>query len=301
MKIFEKIKRYAALSTGNFEKIFGNKEVPVLPEAVMKLNEALQEPECDVKKIANIINSDPGLSVEILKVANSAFFGFKSEIKTVQQAVSALGLRNIESIAVAYGVQKAVKNPDVGGFDFNLFWSTSLYRALVSRELSKELKMGSPDEAFVAALLQDIALPVLLKEWFNEYKMVYETWLKEKRPLSEIENEKLSWNHAQAGAWMAKRWKLPAIHVCCIGLHIEPLEKIRKIGLDKTSAVPVAISSKVPPRESDQKILKEELELCGLAPSRFEEICDKCVHTLEEIANLFNIKEVKLPQSSKSE
>ncbi|BAT72239.1 metal-dependent hydrolase HDOD [Thermosulfidibacter takaii ABI70S6] len=299
MKIFEKIKRYATLTTGNFEKLFGNREIPVLPEAVLKLVDALKKHDVHQKEIAEIISSDPGLSIQVLKVANSAFFSFRSEIKTIYQAVNVLGFRNIESIAITYGVQKAVKDPDVGDFDFNLFWSTSLYRALISKELSSRYNLGSPDEAFTGSLLQDIALPVLLKDWFNEYKIVYEEWLRSEKPLSEIENKKLSWNHAQAGAWMAKKWHLPSILVCCIGLHIEKIERIIKLELDKTSVVPVALSSKIPFKNVTEALqLKEEANIVGLQLQDILDTADKAYKTLEEIASIFNIKQIKVTPPS---
>ncbi len=299
MKLFKKIKRYAALSTGNFEKIFRDKEIPPLPEAVMKLLDALKDPEIHIGNIAHIVSSDPGLSTEVLKLANSPLFGLRSEIKSVQQAISTLGLKRLENIAITYGVKKAVKDPKVGGFDFNLFWSVSLYRAIFSKEISVATEIGDPDEAFTGALLQDIALPVLLKDWFEEYKMVYDTWIKEGKQLSKVEDKRLSWNHAQAGAWMAKKWGFPAILVCCIGLHTESLEKIEKLELLDTSVTPVVISSKVPLKNNGEiELFKQELNTLRIPLEKAKEIGDKSYELLKELASNFNIREIKVPPLS---
>ena len=296
MKIFSKIKRYAALATGNFEKIFKDKEIPPLPEAVMKLMEALRDPECSIDRVASIVGTDPGLSAQVLRMANSPLYGLKSEVKSVKQAISTLGLKRLENIAISYGVRKAVKDPKVEGFDFNLFWSVSLYRAIMGKELSQNLKIGDPDEAFTGALLQDIALPVLLKDWFKEYKIVYEEWKKNPQPLSAVENKKLSWNHAQAGAWMAKKWGFPAILVCAIGLHNESLEKVKKLGLEATSVVPVLLSSRMPMRnpEAELEPFTKELAEVNCSLQDLLEMEERCYNTLVELASGFNIRELKV-------
>ena len=296
MGLFQKIKRYAALSTGNFDKLFKDKEIPTLPEVVMKLLERLKNPDVHLEDVASIVETDPGLSAQVLKMANSPLYGFRSEIKNVKHAISALGLKRLEQIAISYGVKKAVKDPKAEGFDFNLFWSTSLYRAIMSKEISIATGVGGPDEAFTGALLQDIALPVLLKDWYREYKHVYDKWKSGREPLSKVEERTLSWTHAQAGAWMAKRWGFPAMLICCIGLHPEPLEKAQKLGLGTTAVVPVMLSQRIPMRfpESEMEGLAAELDRVGLTMDRLLKIEEKSYETLLSLASTFNIRSVKV-------
>ncbi len=296
MGFFQKIKRYAALASGNFEKIFKDKEIPPLPEAITKLLEKIRDPDVHMEDVANIISSDPGLSTQILKIVNSAMYGFPGQITSIKKAISLLGLKKIENVAISYGVMKAVKDPGKSGFDFNLFWSVSLYRAIVARELSKECRMGDPDEAFTGSLLQDIALPVLLKEWFDVYEKVYKKWVSGNMPLHRVEDQELSWNHAQAGAWLAKRWELPAILVCCIGLHIEPLERIRALELWNTSVVPVNLSAKLPVGDKSDE-LKEFVEAAkevGISEAELLEVGSRSYQLLQDLAVSFGIRQLKV-------
>ncbi len=296
MGFLGKIKRYAALASGNFEKIFKDKEVPPLPEAIMKLLEKLRDPEVNMDEIATIIGNDPGLSTQILRVVNSAMYGLRGQITSIKKAIAILGLKKVEHIAISFGVMKSVKDPKREGFDFNFFWSVSLYRAIIAREIARETDMGDPDEAFTASMLQDIALPVLLSDWFDVYKKVYEKWRNSNAELHEIEDQELSWNHAQAGAWLAKKWELPAILVCCIGLHIESLEKIKALELWGTSVVPVNISSKVPIKHDESKVgeLVKSAEEIGITNSELAKLGNKCYDILSEVADAFGIKELKV-------
>ncbi len=293
---WKKIKRYAALTSGNFEKIFGDRDVPPLPQVVTKLLEAIRDPDVHIENIANIISADVGLSTQILRLVNSALYSFPGEIASVQKAISLLGLKKIENIAISYAVMKAVKDPEKSGFDFNLFWGVSLYRAIVSRELTKVIGLGDPDEAFTGALLQDIALPVLLKDWFDVYEPVYKEWIDSPLSLHEIENQKLSWNHAQAGAWLAKKWKLPAILICCIGLHIENCSVLERLELDKTVVSSVVLSSKVPvgDKKDEIEIFLRESQRFNLELEQLKEITSKSYNLLSELSQSFGIRELKV-------
>ncbi len=293
---WKKIKRYAALTSGNFEKIFGDRDVPPLPQVVTKLLEAIRDPDIHIENIANIISTDVGLSTQILRLVNSALYSFPGEITSIQKAISLLGLKKIENIAISYAVMKAVKDPGKSGFDFNLFWGVSLYRAIVSREMAKVIGLGDPDEAFTGALLQDIALPVLLKDWFDVYEPVYKEWIDSPLSLHEIENQKLSWNHAQAGAWLAKKWKLPAILICCIGLHIENCSVLEKLELDKTVVSAVVLSSKVPvgDKKDEIEIFLRESQRFNLELEQLKEITARSYSLLSELSQSFGIGELKV-------
>lgn len=291
---FKKIKRYSALLSGNFEEIFKDKEIPPLPEVVSKLLEAINDPEIHLEDIASIIATDAGLSTQILRVANSALYSFPGEIKSIRKAISLLGVKRIEQIAISYAVKETIKDPKRSGFDFNIFWSVSLYRAILSKEFSQKLSLGDPDEAFTGALLQDIALPVLLKDWFDVYEPVYKEWLSSDIPLHVIENKKLSWNHAQAGAWLAKRWKLPDLLVCCVGFHIEDLSKIESLNLLDTPITAVLLSSLFPvgSRRDDVEGIIEKAAKFGLSIKDLESISLSSYEILNDLANSFGIKRV---------
>ncbi len=243
--IFKKISRYMALSSGDFAKIFKDFRVPSLPQVITRLLSLLHNPEASMEEVAALIELDPGLASQILKVVNSAFVGLPQPIKSLKQAASVLGLKKIESLAVSFGVLQVVKDPGAEGFDLSAFWTDSLLRALFARELAREMTLDQ-EETFLSALLQDVALPVLLTEWFDVYQRAYEGWRKRNEPLSRCEREILSWDHAQAGAWLARSWTLSDTIVCAIGLHVATPEEIEQLPFKVPVFSLVALSAQVP-------------------------------------------------------
>ena len=294
---FKKVKRYAALSTGDFSKIFRGKEIPPLPEVTMKLLDKIKDPEAAVAEVAKVIESDPGLSAQVLKIVNSAFYSFSKEISNITRATGVLGLQKIEKIALAYAMVHGIKHPGREGFDFSIFWTDSLYRALFAKQVASLAGFES-EEAFTGALLQDIALPVLLGEWFDVYEPIYNRWQETREPLHEIENDDLSWTHFEAGAWMAKEWSFPDMLVCCIGLHTYPTKEIRELGVGNSAVEAVALSSRLPSREARLNELDElfhEAGEMGLSEDKIVQASEDTFKILGEMAECFGINAVNRP------
>ncbi len=248
--MLKKFFKYTALLTGNFEKIFKDVKIPSLPEVVTQILTKLRDPETSAGEVAQIIRYDPGLTTQVLKITNSPFAGLAKEVTDLTQAVQVLGLKEIEAIVVSYGVSQVVKDPGVSSFDLRIFWTDSLFRALFAKELAERLAQEG-EKAFLIVLLQDIALPVLLTSWFDVYQKVYHTWKQEGGRLSAWERKLLSWDHAQAGAWIAKKWQLPELLICGIGLHTTGEENIIKLKLHQSLIGITTLGAELPSVQTD--------------------------------------------------
>ncbi len=97
-----------------------------------------------------------------------------------------------------------------GELDVAALWKDSLYRGLFARAFAKLLKLQDAEEAFAAALLQDMSLPLLVKALPDDYAAMFREHRASGRRLSELETERFGWNHADAAEYMARRWNLPA-------------------------------------------------------------------------------------------
>jgi HD-like signal output (HDOD) protein len=169
------------------------------------------------------------------------------------------------------------------GFDRTAFWQNAVQRGTFAENLARRQTPGSEAEAFTGALLQDMALPILLGKWSKHYLPTLELAEQTERPLLEVEDEQLSWNHAQAGAWMARNWALPDVLVCCIGLHHETLDEIREMELDGSPIAAVAVSSRLPHAE----------EICcgqlGLSTQQYTQLCEQTDTACDELARVFRV------------
>jgi len=297
MGLLEKIKRNAALATGDFQTIFGDFTLPPCPEVVLRLTEAINDPDVFIDQVVKILETDPALTSLILKTVNSALYGLPGNVSSVFKAVSILGLKEIENIALGYAMRKAVKDPGLHDFNFNTFWTDSLYRALFAKHAAIALEVEA-EEAFAAGLLQDMAIPVLLTQWFDVYQPVYDEWRTSGRPIHDVEKKLLSWNHCQAAAWIAGNWGLPDLMVCCVGLHSASTDEIRDLELEETAVTAVALSSLVTPafRDADMaRNLTFQATQTGLDIEKLMGITEEVEDQIEHLAVSLDINTVKRP------
>ncbi len=190
-------------------RILQTAQLPALPQSAIKLLELSRDPDNGPPEFAVPIEADPGLAGQILKFVNSSYFGFSREISNVRMAITLVGIRTIKNFSLWSAVFSLLPNPKCGPFDLKALWQDSLRRALFSRAMGKLLGMKEAEEAFSAALLQDMAIPLLAKELPNEYITLLEAREEGPRRLSDLEREKFGWNHAEAAATMARKWKMP--------------------------------------------------------------------------------------------
>lgn len=196
-------------------------QLPGLPHSAIRLLELSRDPENGPAEFAVPIESDPGLASQVLRFVNSSYFGFPREIATVKLAITLVGIRTVKNFALWSAVFSLIPNPKCGSMDLRNLWQDSLRRAWFSRAMTRALGLKDAEAPFAAALLQDIAIPLLARELPDEY----ETLLKERKKgrvrLSDLERERFGWTHAEAGAVIARGWNLPAELADLIERHTE--------------------------------------------------------------------------------
>jgi len=196
------------------------KEIPTLPLIVLELNKQLKNPKTSVASVARTIEKDQALSSNILKLVNSAFYGFKTKISDIRNAVVLLGYNAVRNAIVSISVIKAFSGDSaLRGFDISEFWKHSLAVAVTSKNISTMTKINSPDNCFVGGLLHDIG-KVILAQYFQEmFAKVWLTSRNEEISFWSAEQNIVPADHAKIGAFLAARWKLPKGLVYAIRRH----------------------------------------------------------------------------------
>jgi len=191
------------------KKVLVGAQLPALPQSAIRLLELSQDPDNGPTEFAVPIESDPGLTGQVLRFVNSSYFGFSHEISSVKLAITLVGVRTIKNFALWSAVFSLMPNPMCGPFDLKSLWQDSLRRALFARSIAKVLGMKEPEDTFAAALLQDMAVPLLAKEMPQLYEKLLESRQDGKVRLSFLENKVFGWTHAEAAGIMARQWNLP--------------------------------------------------------------------------------------------
>jgi HD-like signal output (HDOD) protein len=198
------------------------KELPTLPETVLKLQEMCQIPNIDFSKIAQKITLDPSLSASVLKLSNSAGFVTRNRIENILDAIKVIGLRNLKAILIASSARKIINQKYS---TFKKIWEHCNKTAFYARAIA--LKYGYSKIAecvFLSGLLHDLGKIVLLStnsslaEWISEI-----TKNRELRTSTVIEEVSIGISHSSIGGLIAAKWNLPDYLIDTIKYHHSPL------------------------------------------------------------------------------
>jgi len=198
------------------------KSFPSLPGAAVKLLALIDDPKMSVSQIETILRQDAGLTANVLKLSNSAYFGIPSKVGSIKQAVLILGLKRLIQMVIASCVS-AIMNKPVPGYDLppGELWRHSLAVSLAAEGLAKELDIPTTEEIFTAALLHDVGKLVLgnfVKDGFDEIERA----LDQDVSFETAENMVLGTNHADIGAQILTQWSLPPNIVNAVRWHHAP-------------------------------------------------------------------------------
>jgi len=128
----------------------------VLPDAVIQIKQLIDSDAASIADVADLISFDPALTVQLLKIANSALYNFPNTIDTVTKAVQVIGTRSVYNLVIAYGVANAFENIDLSAIDLDLYWDQSVNCAILSKYFADELSIAGSERLFVAGLLHNV-------------------------------------------------------------------------------------------------------------------------------------------------
>ncbi len=234
----------------NLDEVLANAQLPALPMSAMRLLELSQDPDNGPNEYVKPIEADAGLMGQILRFVNSSYFGFSREIASIQQALTLVGVRTIKNFALWSAVFSLIPNPKFGPFDLKSLWQDSLRRAVFARALGRELRLTNAEELFAAALLQDMAIPLLLKALPEQYEGLVQRRTSEHLRLSTLEQELFGWDHAQAAAALCRNWRLPEEFAVLIERHPD-LQSLMGSTPPRIDAACVAVASLLPACRDD--------------------------------------------------
>ena len=187
------------------------KEIPTLPTIVGDLLTMVMREDCNARNLAEKISLDQSLTLKVLKVANSAYYGFQRRIHSVQDAIVILGFNEIKGLVLTISVLDMFGGFSSQYFNRNNFWKHSLAVATTAEILSEKSTLRFP-EAFVAGLLHDVG-KVILDHYFNDiWGEIVMLMQSESLHSYEAELKVFEKNitHATVGYWVVEKWNLPS-------------------------------------------------------------------------------------------
>ena len=201
-----------------FEHLLDEGGIPSFPNAVADAIQQVASPDVDLGEVAETISMDPKLTVAVLKLANSPSFAPRSPIRSVHQAAVLLGRNQLEALLIASGVGEAIPPRPAPGYSPATFWLTSATRAAAAAGMAARLDPAAQYEQFTAALLQDMAQPILVHN-DADYAKVLLSHDSSHAELVAKEEEYLGWTHPEIGELLGGQWGLPEGLTQSISVH----------------------------------------------------------------------------------
>jgi len=180
------------------------KDLPPMPAVAVKVLELLNDPNVNYKKLSEAISSDPAVSARMLKVANSAFYSMKRQIKTLDHAIAIVGERTLRSLVLAASLEGMNKSY---GLLEKMLWEDSMGCAIGSRILARRFSSADPEEAFLAGLFRHLGLIVMNFSDPDAYRSLVEATYAEGGSIADFEGQYFPYAHAVVGAAVLDKWK----------------------------------------------------------------------------------------------
>jgi HD-like signal output (HDOD) protein len=183
--------------------------LPAIPYVINEVLSALDNPDLNANYLAKLIERDQMLTARVLTVANSPFYGFSRRIATIDLAIVVLGFNSIREIVLSFLLQRFLAGVRKDIFDVKSYWNYSMFCGAASRVLARKLGYRLAGEAFVAGLMHDIGIIIIVQFMTDKFIKIRQLQNKMGLSIFEAEQELLNSDHCGVGAWFADRWNLP--------------------------------------------------------------------------------------------
>lgn len=193
-----------------------------LPDVYLRVQEVLADPEHCLDDVVAAVRNDPAMTASLLRIANSAFFGLPSRVNTVQRAINLLGLQQVHDLLLAQAVSGAFRGSADDLFDMRRFWQRSVLCAALSRVLARRCHVLDAERLFVYGLLHDIGHMIMYQRIPAAAADALAHAIEHDMPLHEAEEATLGFSHAEVGAALCRRWRLPPGLCETLRHHVRP-------------------------------------------------------------------------------
>lgn len=183
-----------------------NVKLPALPKIYSQINAAVQDPRCSGKDIADIVSKDTSLSATLLKIVNSAYYGFPEKIDSLAYAAMALGTQQICTLAMGITVINYFKGMPETALDMEAFWKHSVGCAITAKSLTTHVAGVNPERVFIGGLLHDMGRLVFLNHFPGAAGSALFQARKLNLSLFQVEPRHLQMTHAQFGSQLSESW-----------------------------------------------------------------------------------------------
>ena len=258
------------------ELVSGVVRLVSLPEVCIRVNEMMDDPGVNATDIGKVIAQDTSLTARLLKIVNSAFYGFQARIETVSRAVTVIGLRELRGLVLAASAVESFSKLPNDVLNLVNFWRHSVYCGVIAQLLAQKCNVLHSERLFVGGLLHDIGKLVITNKLINESREVSKRVEQKKKFDFDIEHAVLGFDHAEVGGLLLKEWNMPESLCNSVMYHHRP-----NASTDPTIEICIIHIANILTNRAEHGITQSEkiqsiepiaLEMTGLTEDDFESI-----------------------------
>ena len=262
-----------------------------LPSVYYRVREQLESPDCSSTEVARLVETDPALTTGVLKLVNSAFYGFSRKVESVERAILVLGLKQTHELILAITVSNVFAGIRPQHMDMRRYWIGCMMTALTSRELAHLTCNPAANRLFIIGLLADTGHLVMYQtvpELAIEAQSAADTG---NEPLFEAERRIIGCDSAEVGAALMDNWKLPAYFAEIIGAQIMPRLAGKHVIEAELLHIALAVSKadryNEPSEQALQRIDPRIWNNLGLSPDSFPRVRESVEMNLSSCTTVF--------------
>jgi putative nucleotidyltransferase with HDIG domain len=213
-------------------------DLPPLPAVAARVMSMADDDRSSALDMAQVLSSDQALTAKLIRISNSAYYGFARKVSTVREAVVVLGMKQVRQVAVGASLMNSFngRREDDDVFDIDLFWGHSVAVAIAAEAIAKKTRGARPEDAFTAGILHDIGRLVLRMTMPREFRQAV-VLARQGTPLHLTELELTGYAHDEIGRALGEQWKFPAHLVDAVAHHHNESATPERDGLEGVVAL----------------------------------------------------------------
>jgi two-component system cell cycle response regulator len=275
----------------DIEKVVHCSSLPSLSSVAVRVLELTQDEDVKLKEIAAVVEKDQALTTKILRTANSSYYGLAKPCPTIARAMAYLGLNTVKSLVLGFTLVDVTKQSQ-GGFDLIDYWSRCLYSAAAARRIAMQSGACDPEEAFIAALIQDLGMLAIHAATPSPYACLVQQTKGDHRRLPEMERAVFGFDHAEVGARLAEQWRFPSQFAEAIRHHHDAdpchhLALVRPVWLGYELATLVRLADPAP---ALSRVTMRADKWFGLSRDEVKKLIQEVTEDADELSSLFRVE-----------
>ncbi len=270
------------------------RDLPTLPAVYRQLFAMMQDPDVQAPALAAFISRDQSLTIKILRLVNSAFYGSGKPVTSISRAVVIMGFQAVRSAALATSVfERFAELEAIPDFSLETFWSHSLASSCLAREISESRRIANPEDAYVVGLLHDVGKLVMLQYFRHDVAALCQAAQEQRFTWLACEEALFTVNHAVVARAIFRAWDFPDGVVEAVACHHAPKAASRHAELAAIVHVADHLAGiagyPCPGARPPDVVAPEAIRLLGLSEPMFDDIIAQAREEIERSQEILQL------------